>query len=79
MEVNGQLYAPAALAPREHLPVHIGWIGGWAGHRASLDMVAKRRSPLTATASNGNSVVQPVALLTLVNIKVKGKVVLVFN
>jgi len=35
VEVRGQLLAPAALAPRERVPL-IHCIGGWVGPRAIL-------------------------------------------
>jgi hypothetical protein len=34
------------------------WIGGWVGNRASLDTVAKRKTPITAPAGNWTPVVQ---------------------
>jgi hypothetical protein len=30
----------------------IHWTGGWVGHRASLDMVVKRKNTFTAPAKN---------------------------
>jgi len=41
MEVNGQLYAPAALPPGKQ--PH--WIGGWVEPKAGLDAVVKRKIP----------------------------------
>jgi hypothetical protein len=39
---SGQLYAPAALAPKKRAPgTH--WIGDWIGLRAGLDAVVKRK------------------------------------
>jgi hypothetical protein len=38
--VSGQLHAPAAL-PLEKGPSGTHWIGGWVGHRASLDDLKK--------------------------------------
>jgi hypothetical protein len=60
MEESGQLYAPAAL-PRERAPgTHS--IEGWAGPRAVLDAVVKRKIPSPRRESNPRSpIVQPVA------------------
>jgi hypothetical protein len=45
MEVSDQLHPPAALPPEEIGPgTH--WIGGWAGPRAGLDVVEKRKTGL---------------------------------
>jgi len=38
--VSGQLYATAALPPREGTP-GTNWIGGWVGPRAVTDAVVK--------------------------------------
>jgi hypothetical protein len=38
MEIKGQPHAPAALPPGTH------WRGGWEGHGAGLDAVAKRKT-----------------------------------
>jgi len=38
------------------------WKGGWMGHRADLDIIAKRK--MTAPARNQTLVVQPVTLLS---------------
>jgi hypothetical protein len=37
------------FTPKERSP-GIHWIGGWAGPRAGLDAVAKRKNPSNATA-----------------------------
>jgi hypothetical protein len=51
MEVSGQLHAPGCLTPREKVPgTH--WIGGWAGPRAVLDAVVKRKIPSPCQESN---------------------------
>jgi hypothetical protein len=42
--VSGQLYAPAALYPRERTPV-THWIGRWVGLRAGLDTEAREINP----------------------------------
>jgi hypothetical protein len=61
MEVSGQIYAPAALPPRERAPgTH--WIGGWVGPRAVLGAVVKRKIPNPRRESNPiTPIVQPVA------------------
>jgi hypothetical protein len=41
MQMNGQLYTPAAL-PLGKEPAGIHWIGGWVGPTAGLDTVEKR-------------------------------------
>jgi hypothetical protein len=42
MEVSGQLHGSATIYPDTH------WIGGWAGPRAGMDAVEKRKIfPLT--------------------------------
>jgi len=56
MEVSCQLHAPAASFPGTH------WIRGWAGPRAILDAVVKRRTPCPHLESNPrNMIVQPTA------------------
>jgi hypothetical protein len=52
MEVSGQLYAPAALPPRERVPgTH--WIGGRVDPRSGLDAaVMKRKFPSSSRESN---------------------------
>jgi hypothetical protein len=60
MEVSGQLHILTALLPEEKVP-GIQWIKGWVGHRASLDMVAKRKNPFPAPAGNQTLVMQPIA------------------
>jgi hypothetical protein len=56
MDVNGQLHAPAALAPG------IYWIGDWVGPRAGPDTVVKRKkNPFPSPARNGTQVAKPVA------------------
>jgi hypothetical protein len=43
----------------------ISWIGGWVGHRAGLDAVAKRKLLDPATGNQSRSLRQkPVTLLT---------------
>jgi hypothetical protein len=61
MEVSGQFHAPTILPPRERVSgTH--WIGGWAGPRAVLDAVVKRRIPSPRRESNPTTpIVQPVA------------------
>jgi hypothetical protein len=44
MEVSGQFHAPAALPPREGVPV-TQWIGGCVGPGAVLGAVVKRKIP----------------------------------
>jgi len=44
MEVSGQLCTPAVLPSVEVTP-DTHWMGGWVGHRAGLDAVAKREIP----------------------------------
>jgi len=46
MELSSQLHAPPALSLGERT-TSMHWIGGWKGHRASLDPVAKRMLPKT--------------------------------
>jgi hypothetical protein len=61
MEVSDQLYAPAALPPRERAP-GIHWIEGWVGPRAVLDAVVKRKIPIPRRESSLRTpIVQPVA------------------
>jgi hypothetical protein len=43
MEVCGQLHVPGRFTPRERAP-GILWIGGWAGPRAGLDAVVRRKN-----------------------------------
>jgi hypothetical protein len=43
MEMGGELHAPAAFTPEIRGPC-TPWIGGWMGHRADLDAVAKRKN-----------------------------------
>jgi len=45
MEVNGQLYTPTSLPPKERAPC-IRWIGGWVGPRTGLDAVPMREMSL---------------------------------
>jgi hypothetical protein len=61
MEVRDQLHSPTALIPRERVSgTH--WIGGWAGPRAVLDAVVKRKIPSPQRESNPRTpIVQPVA------------------
>jgi len=54
MEVSDQVHAPAALPPSERAPATC-WIGGWAGPRASLDLVVKRKIPSPCRDSNPQS------------------------
>jgi hypothetical protein len=53
MEVSGQLHAPAALSLGKAPGIH--WTGGWAGPRAVLDAVVKRKIPRV----NGKVMKQP--------------------
>jgi len=47
MEVSGQFHALATLPPRERA-CDSQWIGAWVGSRASLNAVAKGRTPSPA-------------------------------
>jgi len=49
-----QLHDPAALLPGND-PPGIHWIGGWAGPRAVLDAVVKRKIPDSCRDSNPHS------------------------
>jgi len=57
MEVNGHHDAQTALpthpSPRE-IAHGTHWIGGWVGHRASLDTVVKRKIPCLCRESNSS-------------------------
>jgi len=44
MYVSGQVFAPAALPPRDRAPGTY-WIGGGMDPRAGLDVVEKRKIP----------------------------------
>jgi hypothetical protein len=50
-----ELFTPGVRAHGTH------WIGGCVGLRASLDAVAKKKSPITIPAGNWVTVVHPVA------------------
>jgi hypothetical protein len=52
MEVSGQLDAPTALSPPAEETPDTRWIRGWAGPRAGLDAVMKRKYPITTPAGN---------------------------
>jgi hypothetical protein len=55
MEVNGLLHAPATL-PEERAP-GIHCVQGWAGSRASLDVMEKRKISHPCQESNLDSLV----------------------
>jgi hypothetical protein len=64
MEVSGQLHDPTTYTPRQRAPGN-HWIGGWAGPRAGLDVVAKRKIPSPYRKSNsGTSARSLVTVLT---------------
>jgi hypothetical protein len=54
-----------ALLPGERVP-RKNWIWGWVGSRTGLDSVASRKHLIIASTRNGNPVVQPVALVSIV-------------
>jgi len=46
MDVSGQLHASAALSSGKHPLPGTHWRGSWVGHRACLDVMAKRNISL---------------------------------
>jgi hypothetical protein len=61
MEVNGELYAPAALPPGKEDP-GIHCIGGWVGPIVVMEAVVKRKIPSPRREWNPKTpIFQPVA------------------
>jgi len=54
--VSGQFHIMVTL-PLKKTGSHITWIGGWMGHRSSLDVMEKRK--ITALSADQSPVIQP--------------------